>query len=150
MILSKVFHPLSYLILLNLSLARAIHIGYTATLTIVIVELHFAFSVGIICVIFSVYLLQALKDQTFDATYTQQINLPDSSTSILLESEPHQPSTTYSTFMRHSRSRQSFETDMTIDTEQQIDIGKELDPTQYDGGFSFSDIFHSISSFLGY
>lgn len=72
--MERLLVPIFVLICTFLKSAIASPIGYEAILAVVIIELVFAFSVGLVCVVFSFNLFFALKDSP--DTEVQSGNLP--------------------------------------------------------------------------
>lgn len=129
-----------FLIVVLLSLFRQAscnHIGYAAILSIVIVELVFAFSVGVICIVFSLNLFRALKESEQPMTYNTMPTLATTGNSQIFSENTD--NSDYRTFNDGHMS----DLDLEVDTEGLLE-------EQEDSQHGITGIFKTFTSYLSY
>ena len=124
--------------------AASNNIGYDAILAIVIAELVFAFSVGVVCIVFSFNLFRTLKESSEVSMSTGDLPPRGGKTSSQSNLNGAGDPYDYSTF--HERETYSFGSEAEMDYEGRADGAAEPEEEAKDG--DFSAVVSTFTSYL--
>jgi hypothetical protein len=124
-------------------------VDYDVIVTIVVIELVFAFSIGIICILFSINLILAIKDNPEGANLTIAAgdfppSVPVIRGSFSTRRISNEPDTVHTPLTIDSPERQRI---MSHESEE-MDIETPLDPNAPRPGEGFFGVLQSFTSYL--